>query len=964
VYNGSFYLGRPHGRGKLTQYVVNGDPDHGIKLAEFDCNWMNGKRHGAGNYKYWIPPKDHKSLDAHHHDETATDPPADIEFEGLFEHGQRNGYGRQTIRHPTLIKSFGYKYYAGQWKDDYRHGLGNMVIPIDGQKKHGETKKEGAKKENKKEGNKKRDNNKDRAIKEGDMSPRGAGADAGLVYIGSFNMGVREGEGQVILTTDPDIINDEVIPGKHMRSAEKIRDNKDILYNGAWLNDGISTSGDDNAWSKVGDLIYYGQVSETGARWGKGILYNDKILQNETFKKAYLPRWTDCDGTIMPHIALPGENGERKFQCFAGVAEARRLSEEAKTELQEFVIYEGDWEKNHMHGEGKQYFEGSGIYEGQFLNGKRHGRGTWSGLPSADRKKKKWWYRPIPIRYDAVEGSWIPCTTDPKEERNYQVEIRYNSAKSAWVQAITKKDESGRQKTEEQELPESENPPKYPPRVCNWSEDDMHGIALLEDDKHVHENVIFTHGDSAMPWTEDGPPTSHLDIGKGMAKMMNAAVRTMGGAHSGFAAPEDMDLDAAAHLLSGGKNKFNPDQIHVHASDALGVLIKQPTDLEQPEEDVEIRGGTGGNAVLNGIYYKVYGTFGIPIYKRAHRINTSTFSGTFFGGDSGVQFRYLYQHPAKDKWIIADWPDRQGTESSLKNWAFVEASVDHPRDIPANKEWYVWHEQTRSLRKPNDLKGQKVGRGCFEKDADPVDAINFHVIVGYEVMGLGPSKLGTSRPIFMLRHPSQFFGRPVYEADGVTNPIFLFWIEKGCHIRDGMIDEEITAQDDTTRTKQDKLFDSIGFWVIAQRLPDTSLDLRSKWKKNLLFDTFPSEELCAIAWNESKAATPADIEQSKWLVERDGKGVPNKELTIRSEEWTSQKLYGDMRTQPTSTNPKDPSYTALKPVGEEPTMSKVSNQSLSSRMHFIHGLDVDESQTPAMAAIEDKRPAALSASAD
>ena len=34
----------------------------------------------------------------------------------------------------------------------------------------------------------------------------------------------------------------------------------------------------------------------------------------------------------------------------------------------------------------------------------------------------------------------------------------------------------------------------------------MHGIGIVEDSDHVHENVIYTKGKCQMPFTELGPP--------------------------------------------------------------------------------------------------------------------------------------------------------------------------------------------------------------------------------------------------------------------------------------------------------------------------------------------------------------------------------------------------------------------------------------------------------------------------
>ena len=42
--------------------------------------------------------------------------------------------------------------------------------------------------------------------------------------------------------------------------------------------------------------------------------------------------------------------------------------------------------------------------------------------------------------------------------------------------------------------------------VPNFENDLMHGIGIVEDSDHVHENVIYTKGKCQMPFTELGPP--------------------------------------------------------------------------------------------------------------------------------------------------------------------------------------------------------------------------------------------------------------------------------------------------------------------------------------------------------------------------------------------------------------------------------------------------------------------------
>lgn len=47
--------------------------------------------------------------------------------------------------------------------------------------------------------------------------------------------------------------------------------------------------------------------------------------------------------------------------------------------------------------------------------------------------------------------------------------------------------------------------------VPNWENDLMHGIGIVEDSEHVHENVIYTKGKCQMPFTELGPPKTGFE---------------------------------------------------------------------------------------------------------------------------------------------------------------------------------------------------------------------------------------------------------------------------------------------------------------------------------------------------------------------------------------------------------------------------------------------------------------------
>merc|ERR1719223_2190619 len=59
--------------------------------------------------------------------------------------------------------------------------------------------------------------------------------------------------------------------------------------------------------------------------------------------------------------------------------------------------------------------------------------------------------------------------------------------------------------------------------VPNWEADQMHGVTIVEDPKHVHENVIYTKGTCQMPFTDMGPPLTGFDQTRGLGTVVQSA---------------------------------------------------------------------------------------------------------------------------------------------------------------------------------------------------------------------------------------------------------------------------------------------------------------------------------------------------------------------------------------------------------------------------------------------------------
>merc|ERR1719253_172809 len=130
-------------------------------------------------------------------------------------------------------------------------------------------------------------------------------------------------------------------------------------------------------------------------------------------------------------------------------------------EKHRFKLYEGQWENNVPHGEGAQFFEvttGTKKKEKKELttyHGQfQNGKRHGRGIwDGLDSAGKRWKYRPIPA----------------------------------------------------------------PATAHNWSNDQMHGIAIVEDQETVHENVVYTQGACQMPFTQEGPPMTGFREGSVLA---------------------------------------------------------------------------------------------------------------------------------------------------------------------------------------------------------------------------------------------------------------------------------------------------------------------------------------------------------------------------------------------------------------------------------------------------------------
>lgn len=200
----------------------------------------------------------------------------------------------------------------------------------------------------------------------------------------------------------------------------------------------------------------------------------------------------------------------------------------------------------------------------------------------------------------------------------------------------------------------------------------------------------------------------------------------------------------------------NPDLEQGVSGQAMGVLVRQPTDLTMPEEDVLVTGGTGGNKLMNGLYFKMSGTFGVPIYKHSLAKKDG----------SGFVHKFMYRDTKKELWLISDSPgnDTVPEMRKVKNCAMVEDRQVNPGRIQSL--WFVWHEDTSQMRVFGDKDPilQMPTGLIFKKEMRPIDKIEVQSVVGFEVTGVHTNGNLKKIASLLLRHPSLYYGRPVYEA--------------------------------------------------------------------------------------------------------------------------------------------------------------------------------------------------------
>jgi len=583
--------------------------------------------------------------------------------------------------------------------------------------------------------------------------------------------------------------------------------------------------------------FYYGELTQDGLRHGVGVLYGEEADTDPQFRKDFEAgsMWEKQGHPKDWPIKLHSEEFRAcKFDAFIKTF----LKNNKYSETMKHITYYGQWQDNMPEGNGIQHFadepgKQGGTYLGQFHKGQRHGRGVW-------------------ITNDGV--------------RTYRPIKRKNIL------------------------------------VPNWDKDLMHGVGIVEDKQHVHENVIYTHGKCHMPFVDFGPPSTGFGtLGTGVFKRRPREEKSapLSSIKGGFASKEykknhkesNQGVDpketgalkgvgagrgiAAARMNKDVKALGNATSLAMQAGDAeVMALVREPTDLDLPEEDVYVDGGTGENEALNGFYFKMSGTFGIPMYRSVKKGN-----GFSIMGSSYVQRYLLKDANSGNCWIISD--KTSGGLQILPGMAFAE---DPKAETPAKviSDWYVWHPHSKTMKSAAEEESRagteetkyKNKKPREELTKYPVDTLKLRSILGfavnYEEVPLGP------KPGLYLRHGSQLYSRPVYEseyhgtaADGSDQCQFLYWMEDNGSLAKGCKD------DDMVKDVGLKRFQNPGCWAIGE------------------LGAAKTEDRCK-AYCVDIAATP-NLISGRWMV-RGNKGgfVADPKFQLKMQEWSGAAPVGSV----------------------------------------------------------------------
>jgi len=813
VYEGCLDQGLPNGQGKLFQTrpkkknvsLTNGigigsDQEGGSGefevLQEYDGEWKFGLKHGRG----WL--NNHIT---------------GLVYDGQWKDDKKHGQGKITIP-PSLVDAWGYRSYEGEWKNNKRAGEGKLVL-----KNH--TQYEGQFENNQRVGKGVlRECVITDACKETITLTYACPEEAHNDLIALYG-----GGGQKMVFVDhvwkPRRKDEDggKKAGKKSKKKEENEEEEDMPPGaGKAVNAGvqegmyivsINGSEDFEQVDPINELFtttssFFPADKELVivCAWPKDSLYCGMWKHDKCFTTEERPAWLllEDERLYYGQVSTEGKRdgfgilfAHTKGTCPKNLLQDWHLGNTYRVpedmdekNKHEFITYEGDWKDNLPHGKGKQYAQ-KATYEGDFEKGMRHGRGIFT----------------------ATDGSF-----------------RYLPG------------------GDEQQL--------------NFCRDQMHGVGTVEQREFIHSNVIFKEGKCITPYVEAGPPTSGFHDSKLMGPAVNK-LKSSGGLFGQTLETTKLD-DASTDVdfnQSASKDKFqasmkthlrrHEDRHMIQPPSKFSHVIHEPTDFMLTESDVLVYGGTGPNELMNGLYYRKMGTFGVTVFMH-YTTNAS---------NEPIE-RYLFQSLAGTQWIIGPDPDKKMlSKEALEGTAWVQSSEQYPENIVGS--WNVYYNP---LNKEGKIRYQPYRKQTKEEilaKIPPIDKIKIQIVEGFVLCA--SSSDGILDGVF-LRQPEELYDRPVYELENGGQ--FLFW-------------NPISSNDEGAGSSFDEktpLHEQKGAWMIADHLVARPKDhvsgcwaysedsavtpdlIRAGWM-SYVNEHFMKDEKFDLHMHDKSSGAPLDVEQ-------------------------------------------------------------------------------------------------------
>jgi hypothetical protein len=336
-----------------------------------------------------------------------------------------------------------------------------------------------------------------------------------------------------------------------------------------------------------------------------------------------------------------------------------------------FLLYAGEFKDGLPHGRGLQIHGSENrrtVYEGQFANAVRHGIGLWDGV---DHDSRMFRYLGVP---NATANNWTKgemhgvAQLELAEDKTGLLHKRVVHERVMYIHGKATQPPRPRIPTQNHyRIPEPGFANKRLP-------DDPH----VDADEHLDllrvSGLCFKDAPAKSSQVKDPSDQAKPKQIYGLVEMEQEALGDKFGAIMEQEALKVLaDKALVVHLesiMSSLRVTFawerrNPDVMQSDQAAPVSVLVRQDTDINSALEDIWVTGGTKGNQVLNGIYFRMSGTFGTPIYQ--HTIVSAGPPHDPHHEAGEIISKYLYRDTSKDRWMISDSTEWL-TESMLREY--------------------------------------------------------------------------------------------------------------------------------------------------------------------------------------------------------------------------------------------------------------------------------------------------------